>query len=69
MWAVGMPVAATVAILRLGADKHWGSDVLIGGAIGTAIGIIGPLLLHGRVGPVTAQLSVQGNGLAVVGRF
>jgi membrane-associated phospholipid phosphatase len=69
LWAVGLPLAATTAILRLGADKHWASDVLIGGAIGTAIGILMPTLLHGRVGPVTAQLTAQADGVAVVGRF
>lgn len=69
LWAVGLPMAAATAILRLGADKHWGSDVLIGGAIGTAIGILMPTLLHGRVGPVTARVTPQANGVSLVGVF
>ena len=69
LWAVGMPLAATTAILRLAADKHWTSDVLVGAAIGTATGILMPTLLHGRVGPVTAQVTPLPNGLAVAGRF
>lgn len=69
LWAVGLPLAATTAVLRLAADKHWMSDVLVGGAIGSAVGILMPTLLHGRVGPVTARLTPLGNGLALSGRF
>lgn len=69
LWVVGLPLAATTAILRLAADKHWTTDVLLGAAIGTATGILMPTLLHGRIGPVTAQVSPLSNGVAVVGRF
>lgn len=69
MWAVGLPLAFTTAILRLAADKHWASDVLVGAAIGTAAGVLMPTFLHGRVGPVTARVAPMSNGLALSGRF
>ncbi len=69
LWAAGLPLAATTAILRLAADKHWTSDILLGAAIGTSIGILMPTLLHGRMGPVSARLTPMGNGLALSGRF
>lgn len=68
-WAVGLPLAATTAILRLAADKHWTTDILLGTAIGTATGILMPTLLHGRIGPITARVTPLANGLAVSGRF
>ena len=69
MWALGMPMAAVTAFLRLAADKHWMTDVLLGTAIGTATGILMPTLLHGSIGPVTMRVSPLANGLAVSGRF
>lgn len=41
-WAVGMPVAAATAYLRLAGDKHYLTDVAVGAAAGTAIGILVP---------------------------
>lgn len=69
LWAVGLPLATTTAVLRLAADKHWTTDILLGAAIGTATGILMPTLLHGRIGPLQARLSPLPNGLAVSGRF
>jgi membrane-associated phospholipid phosphatase len=69
MWVVGVPLAATTAVLRLAADKHWASDVLVGTALGLATGMLMPTLLHGRVGPVTARVSPTANGVALCGRF
>ena len=69
LWAAGLPLAATTAILRLAADKHWASDILLGAAFGTGIGILMPTVFHGRIGPITAQLTPMGNGLALSGRF
>lgn len=69
IWLVGLPMAATTAILRLAADKHWASDILLGTAIGTATGILIPTLLHGRIGPISARVTPLSNGLAVSGSF
>lgn len=41
-------LALTGGILRMSADMHWATDVLVGAAAGSAIGIGLPLLLHGR---------------------
>ncbi|NOJ93753.1 phosphatase PAP2 family protein [Corallococcus sp. CA049B] len=49
VWGVGLPLAASVGLLRMGADKHYLSDVLTGAVLGTAFGVAVPLLLHGRV--------------------
>jgi membrane-associated phospholipid phosphatase len=67
-WLVGIPLAATTAILRLAADKHWGSDVLLGTAMGALFGAGMPLLFHAaKDWPVTvAPIS---NGISVAGRF
>ncbi len=69
MWVVGLPLAATTSILRLAADKHWTTDILLGSAFGLAVGILMPTFLHTRVGPVEASLAPMPNGLAVSGRF
>lgn len=68
-WAVGLPLATATAVLRLGADKHWASDVLLGAAFGSAVGVLLPRLAHARLGPVEARLAPLPNGLAVAGRF
>lgn len=48
IWAVGLPLAASVGLLRMGADKHYLTDVLTGAVLGSAFGVALPLLLHGR---------------------
>jgi membrane-associated phospholipid phosphatase len=50
IWGVGLPLAASVGLLRMGADKHYLSDVLTGAVVGSAFGVAVPLLLHGRTG-------------------
>jgi membrane-associated phospholipid phosphatase len=48
VYAVGFAAATGVAYLRMAADRHWLSDVATGAALGTAIGVAAPLLLHRR---------------------
>lgn len=36
--AIGFAAAASTAILRIAADRHWGSDVLLGFAVGATVG-------------------------------
>lgn len=36
--AVGIGAAVTTSVLRITADKHWGSDVIVGLAVGAAVG-------------------------------
>ncbi|MCP3103219.1 phosphatase PAP2 family protein [Myxococcus sp. K15C18031901] len=51
IWAVGLPVATSVGLLRMGADKHYLTDVATGAVLGSAFGVAVPLLLHGRTDP------------------
>ncbi|MFP2910803.1 phosphatase PAP2 family protein [Pyxidicoccus sp. 3LFB2] len=50
IWGVGLPLAASVGMLRMGADKHYLTDVATGALLGSAFGLAVPLLLHGRTG-------------------
>jgi membrane-associated phospholipid phosphatase len=76
IWAVGLPAAASVGMMRMGADKHYLSDVLVGAAAGTLFGVGMPLLLHGRQRGTQSQtrtlsMNMSGNlgGLMLSGRF
>ncbi len=44
VWASGLGVAATTGYLRIAADRHYFSDVVVGALIGSAIGATIPLL-------------------------
>ncbi|NVJ22543.1 phosphatase PAP2 family protein [Myxococcus sp. AM011] len=57
IWAVGLPLATSVGLLRMGADKHYLTDVATGAVLGAAFGVAVPLLLHGRTGTVEAGAS------------
>jgi membrane-associated phospholipid phosphatase len=48
VWAVGLTLASGVGYLRIAADQHYLTDVLAGAAVGTAVGILVPRLLHPR---------------------
>jgi len=45
-WAVGGALAASTGYLRIAADRHWLTDVLVGMVTGLAIGVLVPLALH-----------------------
>jgi membrane-associated phospholipid phosphatase len=60
IWAAGLPLAASVGLLRMGADKHYLTDVATGAVLGTAFGALVPLLLHGRTGGTEAQGRTSG---------
>ncbi|MCL2325531.1 MAG: phosphatase PAP2 family protein [Proteobacteria bacterium] len=44
IWAIGIPLATLVAYLRVAAQKHYLSDVLVGAGIGSLIGFLIPYL-------------------------
>jgi membrane-associated phospholipid phosphatase len=76
IWAVGLPAAASVGLMRMGADKHYLTDVLTGAVAGSLFGVGVPLLLHGRQSetqPRASAMSMQvsGNlgGVMLSGRF
>lgn len=49
IWATGLTVAAATSYLRVAADEHYATDVLVGIAVGAGIGLAVPLL-HRRCG-------------------
>lgn len=68
IWAVGMGLAATTAYLRVAADKHYATDVLAGGVLGAAGGILVPRITGGLAAAVAPVEG--GGGVALVsGRF
>ena len=78
IWAVGLPAAASVGLLRMGADRHYLTDVLVGALAGSAFGVGVPLLLHGRQQETTqpqratdVSMRVSGGigGVMLSGRF
>lgn len=52
-------IAAIAGVLRTAADMHWPTDVLTGAAVGTTVGILMPLLLHGREGAEVSVVPAQ----------
>ena len=66
IWTSGLALSFSVEYLRMAADKHWLSDVLIGGGVGAAAGFLVPTILRNnhevKIVPVP-------NGAAVVGQF
>ena len=57
--------AFSVGYLRIAADKHYLSDVMVGAVVGGLIGTFVPLLLHGpsSATPVSATTGSTGQGL------
>jgi membrane-associated phospholipid phosphatase len=49
-WIVGGSLAAGTGYLRIAADRHWLTDVLVGMVVGIGMGIAVPLLLHAPAG-------------------
>lgn len=72
VWAVGLPLATAVGLLRVAGDKHFLTDVLVGMVAGSAFGVAVPLLFHGRQRPfpdVSLQVVATPGGAALVGQF
>lgn len=46
VWATGLTMAASIGYLRIAADKHYFSDVMVGAVVGSLIGIGVPLVFH-----------------------
>ena len=64
VWLVGLPFAFAASYLRIASDDHWMSDVLVGVAAGTAMGVAIPYFAHKRV-----KLVPTGSTLSLVGTF
>jgi membrane-associated phospholipid phosphatase len=46
VWASGLSLALGTGYLRIAADKHYASDVLVGMVVGSLVGVGLPLLFH-----------------------
>ena len=68
VWATGLTFAAATGYLRIAADKHYASDVLIAAGIGSAFGVLLPPVLHDH-GRIHATVVPTPGGLAIVGTF
>ena len=64
VWGAGIALSLSTEYLRMGADKHYLSDVLVGGLVGVASGLLIPRIMREDV-----EIVPLGNGLAVAGRF
>jgi membrane-associated phospholipid phosphatase len=65
MWGAELLLAGTTAQLRVRAGRHYRSDIWVGSAVGTAIGIAVPAL-HGVIPPLRAsELGVAGGALVL----
>lgn len=75
VWAVGLPIAAFTAYSRVAADAHYLSDVLVGTALGAAMGFSLPYFSHAplaRAGVVSWRpmlIPAAGGAQAGVGGF
>jgi membrane-associated phospholipid phosphatase len=66
IWAVGLPLATSVGLLRMGADKHYLTDVATGAVLGSAFGLAVPLLLHGRTDTTQAAQRTGGGSVRMM---
>ncbi len=46
VWATGLPLALLTGYLRIGADKHYFTDVVAGALLGAAFGVLVPVAFH-----------------------
>jgi membrane-associated phospholipid phosphatase len=46
VWASSLPLALVTGYLRIGADRHYFTDVLVGAVAGAAVGCLVPYVLH-----------------------
>jgi membrane-associated phospholipid phosphatase len=57
VWGAGGALAATTAYLRIAADRHWLTDVLVGALVGAGIGFTLPYVFHATRGDSSTAAS------------
>lgn len=72
--STGYALAATTALLRVGADRHYVSDVATGAVVGTAVGLLVPWFHYRSGQPAGAgraawNVGWTGSAITVGGRF
>ena len=66
IWGVGLVSAAAVGYLRIAADQHYFTDVLVGAAAGSAIGFAVPYGFHRGAGALAVSPLPGGGALLTV---
>lgn len=78
VWVAGTMLAATASVLRVAGDKHYATDVAAGALIGSAFGVLVPILAHApRAARALARLPLtpapygdaHGGGVSLQGAF
>ncbi|HEY0133209.1 MAG TPA: phosphatase PAP2 family protein [Nannocystis sp.] len=73
VWVIGMSLASVTAVARVEAGKHFWTDVIVGAAAGTGIGLLIPALHRNRLLGERVGLSLAptrtGSSLLLQGRF
>jgi membrane-associated phospholipid phosphatase len=70
IWAGGLTIASLVGYLRIAGDKHYASDVLVGAAVGSATGLLVPMLMeHDAEGSTSTTLSADAKTVSFGGTF
>ena len=64
VWGTGIALSLSTEYLRMAADRHWMSDVVVGGLVGLGSGLLIPRLMRRDI--VIAPVP---GGAAVVGQF
>jgi membrane-associated phospholipid phosphatase len=64
VWGTGIALSLSTEYLRMAADRHWLSDVVVGGLVGLGSGLLIPRLMRRDI--VIAPIP---GGAAVVGQF
>ncbi len=64
VWGAGIALSVSTEYLRIAADRHYLSDVLVGGFVGIGSGLLIPRLMRHDV-----TIVPSGNGAVVVGQF
>ncbi len=62
LWGGGLTIAVVTSYLRIASDTHYLTDVLFGGALGAALGVAIPRLLHHDVltdEPTSARMTAS----------
>lgn len=68
----GAAFATTAGVLRISADMHWATDVIVGAVAGTAVGVSIPLALHRRratMNTAAFQMIVLPRSVTISGTF
>jgi membrane-associated phospholipid phosphatase len=64
IWGAGVALSLTTEYLRIAADRHYFSDVFVGGLVGLGSGLLIPRLMRRDL-----EIVPTSNGAAVAGTF